>query len=75
MYIKWPMGMLELGFSNKEEYEECCILLLKLMYGNVDVVLKLFCTYKKHLLELMGYQQCLVDLCVFYKKNVNSPHG
>jgi hypothetical protein len=68
-YIEWPTGMLELRFITQQEYEECSILLLKLMYGNVDAALKFFCTYKAHLLKVMGYKQSLADPCVFYKKN------
>jgi hypothetical protein len=41
-YIEWPTGMLELGFITQQEYEECCILLLKSMYGNVVAALKSF---------------------------------
>jgi hypothetical protein len=61
--------MLELGFITQQEYEECCILLLKSMYGNIDAALKFFCTYKAHLLKVMRYKQSLADPCVFYKKN------
>jgi hypothetical protein len=49
-YIKWPTGMLELGFITHQEYEECSILLLK--------------SYKGHLLKVMGYKQSSADPCV-----------
>jgi hypothetical protein len=28
-YIEWPVGILELGFITKEEFDECCIQLVK----------------------------------------------
>jgi hypothetical protein len=65
-YIKWLTGMLELSFITQEEYKECCILLLKSMYGNVDAALKCYhTTYKQHLLKMMGYKQSWADPCVF----------
>jgi hypothetical protein len=68
-YIEWPTGMLELGFITQEGYKECCILLLKPMYGNVDAALKFFRTYNNHLIKLMGYKQSLADPCAFYMNN------
>ena len=39
MYIKWPEGIVNLGIVAKDFLEEYCILLGKLMHGNVDLVL------------------------------------
>jgi hypothetical protein len=60
-YIEWPTGMLELRFITQEEFDNCCILLLKLMYESVDAALKCFRTYKCHLLKMMGYKPSLAD--------------
>jgi hypothetical protein len=49
-FIEWPAGMLELGFTTEEEFNESCIQLLKSMYRNMDVAVKLFKTNKLHLL-------------------------
>ena len=39
MFIEWPEGIVELGITPKEFMEECCILLGKSMYGNMDTAL------------------------------------
>ena len=39
MYIEWPQGILYLGIITKEFLAECCILLVKSMYGNFDAAL------------------------------------
>ena len=35
MYIKWPEGMVELGFLTEEERDSICVRLERSMYGNV----------------------------------------
>ena len=39
MYIEWPEGIMNLGIITDEFIEECCILLVNFMYGNVDAAL------------------------------------
>ena len=39
MCIEWPEGIVDLGIITKEFLEEYCILIGKLMYGNVDAAL------------------------------------
>jgi hypothetical protein len=68
-FIDWPDGMLELGFASDNDIDNYCIQLLKSMYGNVDVAIRFFQTYKKHLIEQMLMVQSLVDPCMFYKRN------
>ena len=48
MYIDWHEGIVGLGIITKDFLEEYCILLGKLMYGNVDAALlwiRLLATY------------------------------
>ena len=40
MYIKWPEGIVELGFLTPEERDSTCVRLERSMYGNVDAALR-----------------------------------
>jgi predicted transcriptional regulator len=68
-FIKFLEGLEELRFILPGECKEYCIQLLKLMYGSVNVALKFFKTYMKHLMEKVGciLAQSKMDSCVFYK--------
>ena len=63
-FIDWPEGMQDLGFALQDNIDNFCIQLLKSMYGNVDVAIRFFKTYKKHLVEKMFMTQSLADPCV-----------
>ena len=39
MFIEWPEGILYLGILTKEFLVECCNLIEKSMFGNVDTAL------------------------------------
>ena len=70
LYIKWPDGMVEMGFITEQEKEESCILLVHGMYGNKDSALLYNKEFSKHVTDPKGMnmEQSLIDPCVFYKK-------
>ena len=51
MYIKWPPGMVELGFMTQEEFNTTCAELKMAMYGNVDAALLWIRTLTAFLVE------------------------
>jgi hypothetical protein len=69
MCIEWPAGMVHLGFTTEEEWENCCIEQLKSMRGNSDATLICFRLFKKHLIEVMEMKQSLADPFVYFKSS------
>ena len=65
MYIEWPEGIVDLGIITNNFLEECCILLGKSMYGNVDAALfflRLLAKYLVNKFNLKGARQTPVFL-------------
>ena len=51
MYIEWPKGIVDLGIISKEFLRECCILLGKLVYVNIDADLLWIMMLAKYLVN------------------------
>ena len=51
MYIEWPEGIVDLGITSEEFLREYCILLGKLMYGNVHAALLWLRLLEKYLVN------------------------
>jgi hypothetical protein len=67
MYLKWPDGMVELGFLSKDDFETTCIDLQKSMYGNVDAALLWQETVQKFFVNEVGLTQSAVDPCIYFQ--------
>ena len=51
MFIEWPEGIVDLVITAKAFLEEYCILLGKLVYGNLDAVLLWLILISKYLIK------------------------
>ena len=51
MFIKWPEDIVDLGITREEFIEEHCIVLGKLMYGNLGAALFWFRLLAKYLIK------------------------
>ena len=65
MYIEWPEGIVDLGIITNNFLEECCILLGKSMYGNVDAALFLLRLLAKYLVNKFNLKRSKADSCFF----------
>jgi len=71
IYKELPEGYadyLEQMVSTVINYEELCVLLLKAIYGLIQVARQWWKKFKKTLLKL-GYRPSASDPCLFFKKN------
>ncbi len=66
MHIKWPEGMVELGFLTQEEYKSTCVQLRRSVYGNVDVALQWQRDFSQYLVKECGMEVCHTDLCILF---------
>ena len=66
MYIKWPEGIVELGFLTEEERDSTCIRLERSMYGNVDAALRWLREFKEFLVKDCNFTACVADPCILY---------
>ena len=66
MYIKWPEGMVELGFLTEDEYNSTCVELKRSMYGNVDAALRWQREFTEYLVKECGFTVCRTDPCILY---------
>ena len=71
MFIKWPGGIVYLGVITKEFLEEYCIIIGKLIYGNVDVALLWLRLIAKYLIKEYNLKISRADSCIFYDKSDN----
>ena len=64
MYIEWTEGIVDLGIITKDFLEEYCILLGKLMYGNVDAALLWLRLLVKYLFNERNLKNSKADYCI-----------
>ena len=69
MYIEWPEGILDLGIISKEFLREYCILLGKLMYGNVDSAILWLILLAKYLVNECNLRMSKAESCIFFRKD------
>ena len=71
VYIEWPEGLIEMGFTTKEIKEEYCINLGNAMYGTVQGPRSFFLTFSKILRSPpLNMQQSQQDPCLWYRKDL-----
>jgi len=71
VYIEWPEGLKELGFTTQELEDQYCIKLGKAMYGTVQVPRSLFLTFSKLLKSPpLNMSQSQQDPCLWYRKDL-----
>ena len=70
MYIEWPESILDLGIISKEFLREYCILLGKLMYGNVDAVILWLILLAKYLVKKneCNLRMSKAESCILFRK-------
>ena len=68
MYIEWPEGILDLGIISKEFLREYCILLGKLMYGNVDSAILWLILLAKYLVNECNLRMSKAESCILFRK-------
>ena len=68
MYIEWLEGITDLGIITKEFLEEYCILLGKLMYGNVDAAILWLRLLDKYLVNKCNLKSREAESCIFFRK-------
>ena len=62
MYIEWPEGTVDLGITIQYFMRECCILLGKSMYENVDAALLWLRLLAKYLFNEFNLKRSKADL-------------
>ena len=68
IYIEWPEDIVDLGITTKEFLEEYCILLGKLIYGNVDAALLWLIMLSKYLVNECNIKRRNADSCILFRK-------
>ena len=68
MYIEWPEVIVDLGIISEEFLKECCILLEKSMYGNVDTALLWIGLLEKYLVNRWNLKRSKADSCILFRK-------
>jgi len=66
MYVKWPDGIVELGFLTEEQRDSTCVQLCRPMYGNVDAALRWLREFTTFLVSECGFTPCCADPYIVY---------
>ena len=68
MYIECPEGIVYLGIISEEFLREYCILLRKLMYGNVDAGILWLRLLANDLVNACNLKSSKADECILFTK-------